>query len=214
MVHDSEIAVPGYILYRLDRLGKIVGGICIFVKEFYKVKPSDKLSSISNAGFHQLWLSVQIQKHKSYFICTAYRLPDCTLDCFDGEFAESFISASTLKKDIYILGDLNCNVINSSDSGAKALSDFCLSFNLKQLISQPTRITESSTTLIHVGQNTVRKIHTMINNSSCDKNSIPFVPIVSEVTQEEVEQIITKMPLGKAPGPDKIYLKSSRTVFQ
>ena len=60
------------------------------------------------------------------------------------------------------------------------------------------------------------KIRTMINNSNCEKNSIPFVPrtiplseqfIISEVTQEEVQQIITKMPLGKAPGPDKISLK-------
>ena len=55
-----------------------------------------------------------------------------------------------LKKDIYIFSDLNCNVINSSDSGAKALSDFCSSFNLKQLINRPTTITESSKTLIDV----------------------------------------------------------------
>ena len=67
-----------------------------------------------------------------------------------------------------------------------------------------------------VGQNTVGKIRTMINNSNCDKFLIPFVPrtiplsdqfSISEVTQEEVEQIITKMPIGKAPGPDKISLK-------
>ncbi len=149
-VHDSEIAIPGYILYRLDRQARIGGGVCVFVKEFYKIKPLDKLSSTSNTGFQQLWLCVQIQKHKSFIICTAYRPPECTLDCFDTEFAESFVSASTLKKDIYILGDLNCNVLNSSDGGAKALLDFCSLFNLKQLIDQPTRTTELSTTLIDV----------------------------------------------------------------
>ena len=101
LVHDSAIATPRYVLYCLDRLGKIGGRVCVFVKEFYKVKPLDKLSSISNAGFDQLWLSVQIQNHKSS-ICTKYRPPDCTLDCFDKEFAELFVSASTLKKDIYI----------------------------------------------------------------------------------------------------------------
>ena len=56
----------------------------------------------------------------------------------------------------------------------------------------------------------------MINNSNCDKFLIPFVlrtiPLSdqfssSKVTQEEVEQVTTKMPLGKAPGPDKISLK-------
>ena len=38
LVHDSEIAIPEYVLYRLDRLVKIRGGVCVFVKEFYKVK--------------------------------------------------------------------------------------------------------------------------------------------------------------------------------
>ena len=60
------------------------------------------------------------------------------------------------------------------------------------------------------------KIRTMINNSNCDKNSIPFVPrtiplseqfIISEGTQEKVQQVITNMPSGKAPGPEKISLK-------
>lgn len=169
LVRDSEIAVPGYVLYRLDTLGKIGSDVCAFVKEFYKgqIGQMDKLSSISNAGFHQSWLSVQIQKH---IICTfiyiLYYLhffylfwtpPDCIFDCFDEEFSRSFISASTLKKNIYIFGDLNCNVINSSDSGSQALSDFCLSFSREQLINQPTRITELSITLIDVVSVTKQK---------------------------------------------------------
>lgn len=79
-----------------------------------------------------------------------YRPPDCTLECFDQEFSESFISASTLSKDIYILGDLNCNILNSSDSNARVLLDFCSAFNLTQVIKQPTRSTEASKTLIDV----------------------------------------------------------------
>ena len=72
LVHDSEKAIPEYVLYRLDRLGKIGSGVCVFVKEFSEVKPLDELSSNLNAGFHQLWLSVQIQNHKSFITCRAY----------------------------------------------------------------------------------------------------------------------------------------------
>ena len=72
LVHDSEIAIPEYVLYRLDRLVKIRGGVCVFLKEFYKVKPLDKLLSKSNVGFDQFWLSVPIQNHKYFIICTAY----------------------------------------------------------------------------------------------------------------------------------------------
>ena len=72
LVRDSEIAISEYVLYRLDRLVKIRGGVCVFVKEFYKIKPLDKLSSKSNVGFDQFWLSVPIQNHEYFIICTAY----------------------------------------------------------------------------------------------------------------------------------------------
>ena len=96
------------------------------------------------------------------YVCTVYRPPDCTLQSFDQEFSESFISASALNKDIYILGDLNCNILNSSDSGAKALLDFCSAFNLSQIIDQPTRSTKSSKTLIDV---------VLVTNKNMLKNS-------------------------------------------
>ena len=133
-VHDSEIVIPGYTIKRLDRTNKTGGGVCVFVKEIYKVKQLSKLSSISSGGFHQLWLSIQINKHKSFIVCTAYRPPDCSLDCFDQELSESFISAMTLSKDrpIFILGDLNCNVLDTSDGNARHVLDFCLAFNLTQ----------------------------------------------------------------------------------
>ena len=67
-----------------------------------------------------------------------------------------------------------------------------------------------------VGQNTVAKIHTITDKFNCDQNRVPFVPrtipqsdqfIINMVLQEEVKQIIIKMPLGKAPGLDKIPLR-------
>ncbi len=55
-----------------------------------------------------------------------------------------------MSKSIYILGDLNCNVLNTGDPACQALLNFCSTFNLAQLITQPTRITESSATLLDV----------------------------------------------------------------
>ena len=51
---------------------------------------------------------------------------------------------------IFILGDLNCNLLNANDTGSKCLLDFCNGFNLTQLIERPTRTTETSESLIHV----------------------------------------------------------------
>ena len=56
-------------------------------------------------------------------------------------------------------GDLNCNLL-SDDYESRALLDFCTTFNLTQLINLPTRITESSQSLIGVIMTTNKEIVT------------------------------------------------------
>ena len=87
---------------------------------------------------------------KSFFICTAYRPPDTSLSCFETDFSETLTSALSFNKPIYILGDLNCNVLDSNNPGQCALSNFCTCFNLTQMVDNPTRVTEHSRTLIDV----------------------------------------------------------------
>ena len=84
------------------------------------------MTFISSAGFHQLWLQVQVGRCKSIVICTVYRPPNSDLNCFDAEF------------------------MDPQDHGSLAVLNFCSIFNLTQVIKQPTRITETSETLIDV----------------------------------------------------------------
>ena len=61
----------------------------------------------------------------------------------------SYIQALTMNKPITVLGDLNCNVLKESPE-RKALSSFLSETNLKQIITTPTRITDSCKPLIDV----------------------------------------------------------------
>ena len=149
-VSNFEIEIPGYSIFRLDRLDKVGAGVCAFVKHNLKVELLSELSFIGESGLHQLWLKVQAGNCKSFLICTAYRPPSTSTDCFDAEFGDAVISAMSLSKPIYILGDLNCNLLKSSDPASQALLNFCTSFNLTQMIAEPTRVTKSSATLIDV----------------------------------------------------------------
>lgn len=114
----------------------------------FKIKCLDDLTSISPSGLHQLWLKVQVRNCKSFIICTVYRPPTTSLNCFDEDLGGTVISALSLNKDIYILGDLNCNVLNPNDIASQTLLNFCTAFNLTQMIKKPTRITETLATLI------------------------------------------------------------------
>ena len=94
-VQDLEVEITTYNIYRLDRLNKSGGGVCAFVKNCYKVDCLNELSNISNNGFHQLWLKIQARNCKSFLVCSAYRPPNVSLNCFDEDLAQTVTAAFT-----------------------------------------------------------------------------------------------------------------------
>jgi len=111
------------------------GGVGVYARQTYKVKVLDDISNISDNGLHQLWINLQVRNLKSIVICTMYRPPDTPLTCFDTYLTPSLITASLQNKPIYILGDGNCDILKPDCRGAIALTNFCHSFNLSQLVS-------------------------------------------------------------------------------
>ena len=114
-----------------------------------KVSKLKEISSVSENYFHQLWLKLQSKKSKSIVICISYRPPECPLSCLETNLKPSFVQALLLNKPIFILGDLNCNVMKDCPENT-ALGNFMLEMNLNQLITTPTRITDKSESLIDV----------------------------------------------------------------
>jgi hypothetical protein len=169
-VTDTEIEFPGYALFRLDRNGKRGGGLSAYVNQSFKCDPMKDLTYIVEFGLHQLWLKIQVMNFRLFFICTAYRPPDTSLSCFETDFSETLTSALSFNKPIYILGDLNCNVLDANDPVQCALSNFCTCFNLTQMVDNPTRVTEHSRTLIDVNltssENNIKQTKVIPNSIS------------------------------------------------
>ena len=113
-----------------------------------KSKVLKDLSGISDTGFHQLWMQVQHKTLNSLLLCVSYKPPDCDISCFE-DFRERYKQALAYGLPILVVGDLNSDLIVSS-SKSKTLYNLCTSLNMKQLITQPTRLTETSKTLIDV----------------------------------------------------------------
>ena len=145
---NLEIEIPGYNIHRVDRENKAGGGVYIYVRQTYKTICLRDISSISASGFHQLWLKVQVRHLKSIIISTVYRPPNTPTSCFDSDFAANFVYASSLNAPIYILGDVNCNLLKPEAPDCKVLANFCSSYNLTQLITEPTRVTEQTSSLL------------------------------------------------------------------
>ena len=148
-VTNCEISIDGYKLYRQDRLRKRGGGVCAYIRKDITVTVLKDISNLSDNYFHQFWLKPQYRKLRSVVICISYRPPDCLLSCFEELLKPSYIQALIMNKPIAVLGDLNCNILKESPE-SKALSNFLSETNLRQIITTPTRITDTCESLIDV----------------------------------------------------------------
>ena len=106
-------------------------------------------------------LSIEIGKpsSKPFIVSTWYRPPDVTSDKFS--YFESFIGRLDAGNvEYYLLGDLNCELGGAVlDRNSRLLTDIADLYGMHQLINEPTRITESSSTIIdHIFANIPDKI--------------------------------------------------------
>ena len=92
--------------------------------------------------------SIRKPNSKPFLIATWYRPPGSPTELFSS--FESFIDQlDSLDLEYYLLGDFNCNLASPTpDVNTRHLLEISDLYGLKQLIDEPTRITESSSTLI------------------------------------------------------------------
>ena len=119
-----------------------------------------------DANSQQLWLKVQCRKSKSFLLCAAYRPDLVSMSRFLDDFITSFMDSLLLGMEGMVAGDLNADILpGSSCPEGRALMDLCNSLNLLQPVTQPTRTTDTSVTLIDVALTTNKSFITI-----CDVN--------------------------------------------
>ena len=145
-VSDSDIAVPGYLLHRLDRTAH-GGGTLIYYAKSLDVKRNTRLTKKAHES---LWVEVRFKKSKPIYICSLYR-PPCSKAIEDTTKYTQYLSScfDNLQKDseVFILGDFNVD-ISKKNNLSSLITEFCKSKDLTQYVSSPTRITEYSSTAI------------------------------------------------------------------
>ena len=146
-VSDDQVAVDGFDLIRKDRSdtqNKAGGGVILYYRKSINCKRKCDLE-ISN--IETLWAEIALPNSKPFLICSVYRPPSSTSDWID-LFEEELSIAQTTGLEVIVMGDFNIDL--SINTNRKWLNLIEL-FDLSQLISEPTRVTEkSSTTIDHV----------------------------------------------------------------
>ena len=153
-VPNDCLQIPGYNpIIRLDRHQRMGGGVAFFTANSVVVK---RRLDLELAAVEFLWIEFRI-KHFDILCGVCYRPPDndsVSLDNFFECFQLVLDKIRQLPKQYFIvmLGDFNAhydvaNPSGNSEVGGKLYS-FLESNNLAQLITEPTRVTSNSSTIL------------------------------------------------------------------
>ena len=153
------LPIDGYRFVRHDR-NRDGGGVGFYISNTIVADVREDLPYFS---LEARCIEDKPVKAKSFFVVTWYRPPSDHVDTFDR--LDQFVRVLDAEdKEIILLGDTNCNVGAPQDDHdippcTKRIVEFYDTFGLQQLISEPTRETASSSTIIdHIATNDPRNV--------------------------------------------------------
>lgn len=140
-------ALHGYNLHSQPSRSA-AGGVALYTsKSLNAVKRTDL--SVTDEEFETVWVEIKNNKSKSILCCCAYRHPSASPERFTEHIETILHNLARENKNIFILGDFNINLLNCANHPASEnFLDMLNSNYWLPYILQPTRVTDSSATLI------------------------------------------------------------------
>ena len=146
-IKDNEIHLPGYDVVRKDREnnGRHGGGVCIYVRSNINFQIR---ADLSPSDIECLTIEISRLRSKPFLVSTWYRPPQSSPDLF-AVFERVVDKVDAENLELYLLGDLNCDLLpDSVNANSSHLLNIMDIYGLTQLITEPTRVTQYSRTLI------------------------------------------------------------------
>ena len=148
---DNQIAIDGYDFFRKDRAvtqNKTGGGLILY---FRSSLTCVRQTEFEISKLETVWAEVKLPNAKPLLLCTVYRPPTALSEWVD-LFEEELSIVQTTGLEYIVLGDFNIDLL--SNMNRTKWPNLIQLFDLTQLISNPTRVTPTTATLIdHVYTN-------------------------------------------------------------
>lgn len=144
-ISDSQLSIFGYNIIRKDRQNGPGGGVCIFIRDYLNWQ---RRYDLEKDDIETIVVEIFINCSKSLLISVVYRPPDSSKYLnrnFDVIFNDFITTAVSEDKEFILSGDINCDYLKSDHRDIKNNLKIT---GLKQLIDEPTRVTQHTSTLI------------------------------------------------------------------
>ncbi|KAG1675725.1 hypothetical protein GQR58_014551 [Nymphon striatum] len=145
----SQLSLDGYHDYQGLKGSSLKGGCGFFIADYLSFLRRDDLSKVSkdkNCEFESLWIEINNPKGKNTIIGVAYKHPCKDSSAFLGYLQNVLNKISRENKLVILSGDFNLNLLKFDKIPcADSFLNLMLANFLKPLITQPTRINDTST---------------------------------------------------------------------
>ena len=143
--NNSDFYISGYELIRRDMLSDAGGGICFYIKSTlnFSVRTYLNINELEN-----LCIEIRKPNSKPFIVINWYWPPNSPIGLFS--HLENLIARLDLTNlEFFLLGDVNADIASTNnDNNVRQRANIADIYSLRQLISEPTRITDKSATLI------------------------------------------------------------------
>ena len=143
-ISDGLVKIRGYDIVRKDR-SRTGGGVCIYLRSTINFKIRNDLVP---DDIEAICVEISKPNSRNFIVASVYRPPSSAQEFFLA-FEKTIKMIDDEDKEFHILGDLNCNILtNTTNQPTKKLKEILETYQLSQLITEPTRVTANSCTLI------------------------------------------------------------------
>ena len=206
--NEHNVNIPGYRMININSKTR-AGGVAILLSDSL-IFSKNELYYLDVDGCEDVWVDIELPCRKTLLVGLVYRHPWNDLHKFTDAFTNRLNSFKS-KQMFTILGDFNIDANKSSCNGLiKNYFDQVYSTGCIQLISNPTRVTDKSRTIIdhiytnyiHADLMTPRVITHDISDhwptfvqiqTTLAKRKTHNRPIVRKITQNLIDQFLSHL---------------------
>ena len=134
------------------------GGVGIYISDNIEFNHASSYS-ITVDGCENIWISINTNTSQKYLIGLLYRHPKSYVDEFTAKFNECLQKVNGANIKCTVLEDFNINLLNNTAASVISYLSMLNSNAFSSLLDKPTRVTETSSTLID---------HIYCNDINCD----------------------------------------------
>lgn len=176
-VSDSLLSIDGYDLLRKDRGCGFGGGLLVYFRQGLSIVQNTSNIRLLNCEYINVVLRLSHRKQADLFLI--YRPPNLSTNEFL-ESLDSTLSAIDPQKPFLLFGDFNIDLTTNAHNQhlRSQYLNLLRSYNLRQLIDKPTRITSTTETIIDhivVNNQVVNYKATTVDNACSDHQIVQLL---------------------------------------